>query len=312
MDGLHVVLGATGGAGSAVVRELAVRGRRARAVSRSGRGDAVPGVEHISADAAVPGSLRAACDGAAVVYHCINVPYEQWAARLLPIAEGVIAAAAAAGAKLVVADNLYLYGRVNGPMTEATPRNPQGPKGRLRVQLEQRLLDAHHSGTVRVAIGRASDFVGHQANSAPMVLVVKPALTGGKASWLGSLDAPHTLSYLPDVAWGLVTLAEREESLGEIWHLPAGEPLTGRQLIDMVFEELWQRPRMGLIRRPMMRLAALFSPMIRESLEVLYQFEYPFIMDADKFVRMFDSRVTPHRQAIRQTIDGLRRTQPRA
>ncbi len=135
---------------------------------------------------------------------------------------------------------------------------------------------------------------------------VKPAINGRKASWLGRLDAQHTLSYLPDVGWGLATLAEREESLGEIWHLPAGEPLTGRQFIQMVFEELGRPPRMGVIRRPMMVLAGLFSPQIRESLEVLYQFENPFVMDASKFTRAFGSRVTPHREAIRQTLNALR------
>ncbi len=203
-------------------------------------------------------------------------------------------------------DNLYMYGRVSGPMTEATSRSAQGKKGRLRVQLEELLLEAHRSGRVRVAIGRASDFYGPQANSAPMFLVVKPALSGRRGSWLGSLDAPHTLSYLPDVAWGLATLAEREESTGEIWHLPADTPLTGRQFIAMVFQELGQPSRIGLIRRPMMRLAGLFLPMIRESIEVLYQFEHSFVMNANKFARAFGSRVTPHREAIRQTLDALR------
>lgn len=224
----------------------------------------------------------------------------------MPMARAVIVASAAAGAKLIVMDNLYMYGRVSEPMTEATPRNAQGKKGRLRVELEHLLLEAYRSGRVRVTIGRASDFFGPRANSAPMFLVVKPAISGRRASWLGRLDAPHTLSYLPDVGWGLVTLAEREEALGEIWHLPAGEPLTGRQFIELVFEELGRPPRIGLIRRSMMVLAGLFSPAIRESIEVFYQFEHAFVMDAGKFTRAFGSRVTPHREAIRQTLNALR------
>jgi nucleoside-diphosphate-sugar epimerase len=306
MAGLHVVLGATGGAGSAVVRELASRGNRVRAVSRRGRGEALAGVEHVIGDALDPTSLESVCRGGTVVYHCANVPYQEWNAKLLPMARTAIAASAAAGAKLVVMDNLYMYDRVSGPMTEATPRNAQGKKGRLRVELEHLLLEAHRAGRVRVTIGRASDFYGPQANSAPMVLVVKPAINGRKASWLGRLDAPHTLSYLPDVGWGLVMLGEREESVGEIWHLPAGEPLTGRQFIELVFEELGRPPRMAVIRRPMLVLAGLFSPQFRESLEVLYQFEEPFVMDASKFIRAFGSKVTPHREAIRQTVNELR------
>lgn len=306
MDEPHVVLGATGGAGSAVVRELAARGKPVRAVGRTGDGDSPAGVEHIKADVSDPARLREACRGAAVVYHCVNVPYQEWATRLLPIAQGILDACAAEGCRLVVVDNLYMYGRPRGPMTEATPRNARGKKGRLRVQLEQLLLDAHRVKKVRVTIGRASDFYGPHANSAPMLLAVKPALNGRRASWLGNLDAPHTLHYLPDVAWGLATLADREESLGEVWHLPAGDPLTGRQFIELVYQELGGPPRMGLTRRPMMQLAGLFNPMIRESTEVLYQFEDTFVIDAGKFIGAFGSRVTPHREAIRQTLHELR------
>jgi nucleoside-diphosphate-sugar epimerase len=306
VEELHVVLGATGGAGRAVTRELASRGRRVRAVSRTGRGDSFPGIEHVSANAMNAAAMREACREASVVYHCVNVPYPLWASQLLPIAEAIIEAAATAGAKLIVVDNLYMYGRVDGPMTEATPRNAQGRKGRLRAALEVRLLEAHRSGQVRVAIGRASDFYGPKANSAPMFLVFEPALRGRTASWLGSLDAPHTLSYLPDVAWGLVTLAERDDALGEIWHLPAAEALTGRQFIGMVFQQLGRSAKMRVLRRPVMFLAGLVSPLIREATEVLYQFEQPFIMDASKFMRAFGSRVTPHQEAIRQIIAALR------
>jgi nucleoside-diphosphate-sugar epimerase len=187
-------------------------------------------------------------------------------------------------------------------MTETTPRAAQGRKGQLRARLEDYYLNAHRAGVVRVAIGRASDFVGVAANSAPNMLVITPAIQGKPASWLGTLDAPHTLSYLPDVARGLITLGEREEALGEVWHLPADAPLTGRQFIELVFAELHRPPRMRVISRPMMLLAGLFSPMIRESLEVFYQFERPFVMDSSKFTRTFGHRATPHRDAIRETL----------
>jgi nucleoside-diphosphate-sugar epimerase len=236
------------------------------------------------------------------VYHCVNLPYPMWATHLLPIADAIIAAAGDAGAKLVMMDNLYMYGRVDGPMTEETPPAARGRKGRLRIALEERLLQAHRTGRVHVTIGRASDFLGPGANSAPMFLVVEPAKAGRTASWIGSLDAPHTLSYLPDVAWGMVTLAEREEALGQIWHLPAGPPVTGRQFIEMVFRELGRPPRMRVISRPMMLVASLFSPMVREALEVYYQFAYPFVMDTTKFSCAFGSRVTPLHEAVRQTI----------
>jgi nucleoside-diphosphate-sugar epimerase len=298
----HIVLGASRGSGRAVVRELSARGVLVRAVSRGGQGEPLPGVEYVRGDATNAENLKALCRDATIVYHCVNVPYTQWLTHLLPIAQTVVAAAGAAGARLVVMDNLYMYGPPTGPMTETTPRGARGRKGQLRVQLEDYFLNAHRKGMVRLAIGRASDFYGVAANSAASMLVITPALQGKPASWLGTLEAPHTLSYLPDVARGLITLGERDEALGEVWHLPADAPLTGRQFIELVFAELSRPPRMRVISRPMMLLAGLLSPMIRESLEVFYQFERPFVMDSSKFARTFGQRATPHRDAIRETL----------
>lgn len=277
-----------------------------RAVSRSGQGESLPGVEHLRGDATDSESLKTLCRDATVIYHCVNVPYTQWLTHLLPIAQAVVAAAGTVGARLVVVDNLYMYGPPTGPMTETSPRAPRGRKGRSRARLEDYFLNAHRAGAVRLTIGRASDFYGVVANSAPNFLVITPASHGKPASWLGTLDAPHTLSYLPDVARGLITLGERDEALGEVWHLPAADPLTGRQFIELVFSELDRPPRMRVISRPMMLLAGLFSSMIRESLEVLYQFERPFVMDSSKFVRAFGQHSTPHRDAIRQTLRLVR------
>jgi nucleoside-diphosphate-sugar epimerase len=298
----HVVLGATGGAGSAVLRELVARGKRVRATSRKPPAPRDPNVEWVALDAQDASAVKRACDGAAVVYHCVNVPYASWERELIPLAENVMAAAAAANATLVTMDNLYMYGEVDGPIAETAPHRPVGHKGRLRSELEQRYLMAHQAGGLRLAIGRASDFYGISGNSAPMILAVNPILQGKRASWVASLDMPHTLSYLADVGWGLVTLGERPEALGQVWHIPAAEPLTGRQFITLVCDAAGQKPRMSVITKPMMLLAGLFDPQIREATEVYYQFARPFVMDASKFASAFGGRVTPHREAIEATV----------
>jgi len=174
--GYHVVLGATGGAGQALVAELVRQGHRVRAVSRHAAGPRPKDVEAITADILRPDEARQACRDAAVVYHAANVPYAHWQAVLPIMADNVIAGASAADAVLVVADNLYMYGLPSGPMTEDTPRRASGPKGRLRVHLEEKFMAAHASGRVGVAIGRGSDFYGPQANSAASLLVIRPAL----------------------------------------------------------------------------------------------------------------------------------------
>src|SRR5919106_1191102 len=156
--GHHVVIGAGGGTGSAVVGELVTRGLPARAVTRSGKGDVPEGVEQVAADVGSPEGARQACEGAAVVYHCAQPPYTKWAELFRPMTEAVLEGAAAAGAKLVFADNLYVYGPPDGPMTEEMPQRAQGKKGRIRIEMADTLLGAHADGRLRVTIGRSSDY----------------------------------------------------------------------------------------------------------------------------------------------------------
>ncbi len=100
---IHVVFGA-GGAGGALFRELAAQGKAVRAVTRSGRADVPAGVEAVAADAADPASAQAACAGAGVVYHAVNVPCPAWPDLLPPMMDSLIAAAGAANATLVYVD----------------------------------------------------------------------------------------------------------------------------------------------------------------------------------------------------------------
>ncbi|MDQ3227007.1 MAG: NAD-dependent epimerase/dehydratase family protein [Chloroflexota bacterium] len=300
---LHVVFGASGGAGGAIVRALAARGKRVRAVTRSGRGALPHGVEAVRADAADKDGARRVCAGATVVYHAVNVPYPEWTKTLPPVMDGLIAAAGAARATLVYADNLYAYGPVDGPMTEDLPPAARTRKGRLRAQLAETLLDAHRAGTVRAVIGRGSDYYGPGVRQSAAGERLFPAvLSGDKAMWAGSLDQPHSLTFIDDFARVLVTLGERNEALGQVWHAPPAEPLTGRQFIELAFAEAGRPPKVGTISPVMIRLVGLVNPMVRELGELVYEFEAPFVLDGSTYLRAFGGAPTPHREAIRATL----------
>jgi nucleoside-diphosphate-sugar epimerase len=130
----HVVLGAAGGTGSAVVGELAACGLRVRAVTRAGTADVPEGIEQVAADVGTTEGARRACEGAAVIYHCAQPDYRQWRELFPPLTQAVLDGAADADAKLVFAGNLYMYGPPDGPMTEETPQRAQGKKGRTRIE----------------------------------------------------------------------------------------------------------------------------------------------------------------------------------
>jgi nucleoside-diphosphate-sugar epimerase len=308
VDSTDVVFGATGGIGGAVVAELSRRGRRVRAVSR--RGEAPEGTEGVAADAADSAEAAAVARGAGVVYHCVNPGYTRWPELLPPISRSILGAAELSGAKLVFADNLYAYGPVDGPLREDMPPTASGPKGRTRVEVAAELLAAHDEGRVRVTIGRASDYYGPGGtNSSSGESVFGRVVAGKRPQWTGKLDVPHTFHYLGDIARGLVTLAEHPEADGEIWHLPAAEPVTAQQFFDLVFEAAGRpTPAKAQIAGPaLLAVGGIFSPMLRELRETAYQFRQPFVIDSSKFERAFGRlEPTPHREAVERTVEWFR------
>ena len=275
----HVVIGGAGGTGAALVAELLRRGHPVRSVSR--RGTAGPlGSQVVAADVGIPAEALDATRGAAVIYQAAQPDYHRWTADFPPMQAALLAAAETHDAKLVMADNLYMYGPVEGLMREDTPPQPVGTKGRLRAQLAEELLAAQRAGRVRVTIGRSSDYFGPRGvNSTLGEFLFDAAVRGKTTRWLGSLDVPHAVSYLEDMAVGLATLGERDEADGQIWHLPVNATLTGREFLTAVWHAVGQPARIGRVGRLTIRIGGLFSPRTRELNETLYQWERPFLVD---------------------------------
>jgi nucleoside-diphosphate-sugar epimerase len=306
MSELHVILGA-GPLGLAVMRELRARGRRLRLVSRTGKADAPARVEIAPGDVTDPHTAHEVCRGASVVYNCLNAPYTHWPELFPKLMAGAIEGAASAGAKLICADNLYMYGPVSGPLTEDLPNAAAGRKGRVRAQIAETLMGAHAAGKLRAAIGRASDFYGPGVlDSAVGERVFAHALQGKPADVMGNPDLPHTYTFIGDFARGLVTLGERDEALGRIWHVPSAPTLTTRQFVQLVYKGSGTAPKLRAAPRPLVTVMGWFVPIIRELEEMLYEFEKPFVVDHSRFAQAFGAQTTPHEVAIRQTLEWYR------
>ena len=311
-DELQVIFG-TAALGQAVMRELVRRGKRVRMVSRGGHIKApvfpLPeSVECVRGDASDAVSTREACQGASVIYNCAAPPYTDWAQLYPPMQRNIIEGAASAGAKLVSAESVYMYGEVDGPLTEDLPYAATTRKGQIRAEMANMLMDAHKSGAVRATIARAPDFYGPGAAVTTIYgeRVFKPAIEGKKVSVMGKLDVPHTFIFLDDFARGMATLGEREESLGEVWHLPCAPTPTQRELLTLIFQTAGQAPRMGETPALVFKALSPFVPIMRELDELLYQWENPYQFNHDKFERAFGAETTPHHEAVQQTVDWFR------
>ncbi|MGI9577642.1 MAG: NAD-dependent epimerase/dehydratase family protein [Microthrixaceae bacterium] len=292
---LHVVFGASGGIGNAVIRALASRGFEVRGVNRTGKALVPSGVDVEAGDAARIDDVRRVLQGAGVVYQCL-FPVEQ---------DAIIDVAAEYGAKLVVVSNLYMYDPTLGPMSEDSPHilgNRQSAK--FYEEMNEQALEAHRSGRVRATVGQASDIYGPNVrHGIGSDQVFGPLAAGKAANFLGDLDAVHTYTYADDCARALVTLGQREEALGQAWHVPSAEPITSRQLFDMIFAELDQKPKIRSANGMVLSTLALFSAdMKRLKREKAYQFTTPWLVDSSKYEHAFGREVTPHDEAVRQTV----------
>ncbi|MDY7105462.1 MAG: NAD-dependent epimerase/dehydratase family protein [Actinomycetota bacterium] len=305
-DRLHVVLGGGGGIGAAIVRRLVADGRRVRAVGRSLDPAAHPGAEVVRADITTADGIDRACAGAHVVFQAAQPAYHRWDRDFEPMTESVLGGVARHGARFVQIDNLYAYGPTAGPMTEETPRRATGRKGATRIRMERRLLEAHERGEVPVVIGRASDVYGRGARSTLSALVLDPAAAGRAMRWPADLDAPHTLHHVDDLARAFVALADADDAYGRVWHLPAPEPITGRELCRLVNAALDEPVAIGTLSRTVLRVGGLFSRDAREVGETWYQWSRPFVSDASRFERRFGALpMTPHVEAIAATVTAL-------
>ena len=303
----HVVFG-TGPAGRAVAAALVDHGVRVRMVNRSGTA-AIAGIETVGGDATDPDFTRHVAADADTVYFCLNAPhYHRWADEFPPLQRAVLDAAKSADAKLVVLENLYMYGPTSGPLRETTPNNPTSAKSRTRAAMSAQLLDAHQRGEIRVVIGRASDFVGPGVrDSALGEFVFQPALAGKRAQTMGRPDTQHTYSYVPDVGRNLMLLGSRDDAYGQVWHLPNPETRTTRNIIIDVYAAAGRRRTdVNTLKRPMLRALGLFNRNVGELLHTYYQFNAPFIVDDTAFRHAFGGHTTHWDDIVASTVDWYR------
>lgn len=305
MTANHVVLG-TGAIGRAVMNELVKRGESVRMVNRSGKMDEVPaGVEVVAADLYDQAKVKVVTRGAMVVYQCSQPEYHQWTDKFPPLQSSIIEGLTGSNAKLVLVENLYMYGDPNGaPLTETSPHDAHTVKGRLRREMSRSALEAHREGRLKIAIGRGSDYFGPWGTeSSAGGSIFRQLLAGKPAQIAGSANLPHTVTYIRDFAKALIILGERADADGQAWHVPNDMPqITQGGFVEMAAGEAGANPKVMAAGKFLLSALGLFNPAMKEIVEMLYEFEKPFIVDSSKFEKTFGMKATPMKEAIRETV----------
>lgn len=307
----HVVVGA-GPVGSGVARRLAEAGHDVDVVTRSGSGPEHLRIDRIAADASDAARLTSIAQGAHAIFNCANPSYSTWATAWPPIQAAMIDAAEASGARLVTMGNLYVYGLDSSPMAAADPIDPPSEKGAIRATMWEQAMDAHRAGRIRTTEVRASDFFGPGlgGNSHVGDHFVTRLLRSKTAPVVGRPDQPHSWSYIDDVCDTLVVLGNDDRSLGRAWHVPTVAPASAIAMADAICDAAGvERQKVKRIPPFALRLAGIFSADLHGLLETLYQFERPFVIDADETTEVFGLTATPLEEQVMATIASYREPQ---
>ena len=315
MDQTVLVLGATGGIGGEMVRQLMAAGWQVRALTRgelpSPRGD---GIEWLRGDALSRADVLAAAKGCAVIVHAVNPPgYRNWGQLVLPMLDNTISAAIAENATIVLPGTVYNFGPDAFPvLAEDAPQRPQTRKGAIRVELEARLERASTQGA-RVIIVRAGDFFGPRAgNNWFSQGLVKPGQQVRSVLYPGAPGVGHQWSYLPDVARTMLQLLAMRATLPAFsrFHMVGHWDHDGRQMTGAIARVVEQTTGTApAIRRFPWWLVALASPFVatlREMREMRYLWQTPLSMENARLLAVLGQEPhTPLDEAVRTTLEGL-------
>lgn len=305
------ILGAGGIIANELSAELAKQNEPVRLVSRSHTaGAGAQGQQMVTADVSDLGQTVAAVSGSRLVFLLVGLKYDiaVWRTTWPAIMRNTIEACKRAGARLVFFDDVYMYGAVDGAMTENTPFNPSSKKGSVRAQVATMLLEEIKAGNVTALIARCADFYGPgAATGIGNVLVFDNLARSRAAYWFVNDLVPHSFTFTPDAARSLIALAKSDGAWNQTWHLPAAAPPpTGKEFIDLVAKELGVRPRRLMLTRPIVKVGGWFTSQFRELYEMLYQYDRPYVFDSTKIERALDLHPTSYADGIRLTAQSYR------
>ena len=304
---MQTILGAGGDIGKELAKNLNGYSDKIRLASRTPE-RINPSDELFPCDLTDAQEVMNAVQGSSIVYLTAGLKYSTrvWQRTWPSLMKNVIEACKKQDAKLVFFDNVYLYDVTGIPhMTEETPVNPPSKKGKVRAQLVKMIEDEIKSGNLTALIARSADFYGpHNKNSVLTQTVFDNFKKGKKANWLGSVNFKHSYTYTPDAAKATAILGNTPDAYNQTWHLPtAPNPMTGIEWINAIAAEMNVAPKYMAAGKTTVRIMGLFIPVMKELVEMLYQYDRDYIFDSSKFEKRFNFQPTPYLEGIKTIVD---------
>lgn len=287
---MQTILGSGGVIGQELAKNLVNFTDKIKLVARNPQKVNQTDILH-PADLTISDQVDEAVKESKIVYLVAGFPYKTkvWREVWPKVMTNVIEACRKYNARLVFFDNVYMYGKVDGWMTEETPHNPISKKGEVRAKIATQLMDEVKAGNIKALIARAADFYGPNAwNTAVLPMVFEKLKNGKTAQWLVNETVKHSYTYTPDAGKATAYLGNSENAYQQIWHLPTHkDALTGKEFIEEVANCYKVDPKFMVLPKGMLKTYGLFNSLVRESIEMLYQVDYEYLFDSTKFENKF-------------------------
>jgi nucleoside-diphosphate-sugar epimerase len=305
---MHTILGAGGTVANVLTRELINANQTVRLVSRKPVNITGKNVTWQKADLLNYDEVLAAAQGSTVIYLVAGIVYDAviWQAQWPVIMQNVINVTKATGARLIFFGNVYMYGLVDGPMTEDTPYNPCSKKGQVRAGIANMLMDEVKAGTIRASIARAPDFYGTDSlNSFVDMMVITKYAAKQTAQWIGNPNKKHNFIYIPDAGKAMFLLGQNPDSDNQVWHMPTPPAITGKEFMTIAARVYGVKPKFFTLRKYMLCLIGLFQKVVMGTVEMYYQYDHDYIFDSSKFERVFNFKPTSYEQGLKELSETL-------
>ena len=299
---MHTILGAGGAVANALTRELSEHNETICLVSRKPVKMTGKNITWQKADLLNYDEVLAAVQGSSVIYLCAGLVYDiqVWQQQWPVVMQNVINAAKAVKARLIFFDNVYMYGLVNGPMTESTPYKPVSEKGKVRVKIANMLMGEVKAGNLQASILRGADFYGTDSgNSFFDLMLLDKFAKKQSAQWIGGPKVKHNFTYIPDAGKALYLLGQNPQSDNQIWHAPTAAPLTGKEFIEMAANIYHVKPKFMLISKFMLWIFGLFNKNAGGVVEMYYQYDHDYNFNSAKFEKFFNVKPTSYQDGIK-------------
>lgn len=300
-----LVLGASGGIGYALVKELVSCEVEVVAFARGNEKlktlfGSEPKVTQVVGDALIEEDITSAAKGVDVIFHAVSFPYQQWGETHPVCVDVMIKAAKMVGTKIAFVDNVYAYGRQSELVTELSQKKPHTKKGKLRLQMELALKTSE----VPTLIVHMPDVYGPNCGNTILHETLKNVIQNKTANFVGPLKPAREYLYTKDGAKAMVQLAFRDDAYNQNWNIPANHPITGEELLELFRNEFGFTKSLRTVSTTMIRLLGLFQPFMKEMVKMMYLTEEPIILSGEKYETHIGALPrTSYLQGLKETFE---------